>query len=217
MLGVEHQVQQGLLEQVSIEPDRREIGVELGPNDDRLHRRGGLVEVANLFDDRVQVNGFQLQVLDAGEPEEVLEDAMQPEDFVLEPLDPLANPTVARRLAVLKILGQQVEVQPEGRERIADLVGESAGKLRDLGILVRSRRVTSRSSRSWDGMGAAGCRESGATETEADRSGAAGPPATVTPEFVGALTAASETVLDRRFAMGNLAGSRTKVETARLE
>ena len=123
VLGVEHQVQQGLLEQVGVESDRRQIGGELGPHHDRLGRRMGLVEVADLLDDLVEVHEFQLQVLDAGEAEEVLEDAMQPEDLVLEPLDPLADPAVARGLAVLKILGQEVEVQPERGQGIADLVG----------------------------------------------------------------------------------------------
>ena len=100
-----------------------------------LRRRVRLVEVAKLVDDRVQVGRLELQVLDASEPEEVLEDAMQPMDLVLEPLDPLEHATVARGLGVLKVLGKQVEIQRDRGERVADLMGETAGKLRDLGVL----------------------------------------------------------------------------------
>ncbi len=102
-----------------------------------LRRRLRLAEVAELVDDRVQVGRLELQVLDAGEPEEVLEDVVEPLDLVPQPLDPLEDAAVARGLGVLEVLGQEVEVQRERRERVADLVGQAAGELGDLGILRR--------------------------------------------------------------------------------
>ena len=116
-------------------PDRRQVGRELGADHDPLGRRVRLVEVAELVDDRVQVGRLELQVLDPGEPEEVLEDVVQPMDLVLQPLDPLQHAAVARGLGVLKVLGQQVEVQRDRRERIADLMSQPAGELGDLGVL----------------------------------------------------------------------------------
>ena len=60
---------------------------------------------------------------------------MEPLDFALQPLDPLQDAPVARGLGVLEVLGQEVEVQRERRERVADLMGQPAGELGDLGVL----------------------------------------------------------------------------------
>ena len=73
-----------------IEQAKRQVASKLGADHDSLGRRVRLVEVAELVDDRVQIGRLELQVLDAGEPEKVLEDAVQPLDLVLQPLDPLA-------------------------------------------------------------------------------------------------------------------------------
>ena len=56
-------------------------------------------------------------------------------DLAAEPLDLLEDAPVARGLGVLEVLGQQVEVQAHRRERVADLVGQAAGELGDLGVL----------------------------------------------------------------------------------
>ena len=108
VFGVQDQVQEGLLEQVAIDADQRQVGArsECGSRSP-WSPRVRLVEVAELVDDRVQVGRLELQVLHPGEPEEVLEDAVQPMDLVLQPLDPLQHAAVARGLGLLKVLGSR--------------------------------------------------------------------------------------------------------------
>ena len=70
---------------------------------------------------------------------------MQPLDLVVQPLDPLEGAALARALGVLQVLGQELEVQLEGQQRVADLVGQSAGELGDLGVLGAQPAVASAS------------------------------------------------------------------------
>ena len=46
------------------------------------------------------------------------------------------GPAIARRFGLGEILGQQLHVEPDRRQRILDLVRQAAGQLRDLGVLV---------------------------------------------------------------------------------
>ena len=110
----------------------------------------------------------------------------------LEPLDPLEHPAVARALGVLEILGQELEVQLEGGERVADLVGQSAGELGDLGVL------GAEPPRDFPLFGTRGGESSVAACRAAVGGGLPGAPfvGRGCAEFVGALTGASETVLD---------------------
>ena len=124
-----------LLEQLAIEQAQRQVARERGADHDSLGRRVRLVEISHLVDDRVQIGRLELQLLHPGKPQEALEDAVQPLDLGPKPLEPLQHPPVTRRLRVLKILEQQIEVQRQRRERIADLVRQAPRKLRDLRVL----------------------------------------------------------------------------------
>ncbi len=106
VLGVQDQVQERLLEQVAIELDQGQVAGKRGADHDPLGCRVRLVEISQLVDDRVQVGRLELQLLHPGEPQEALENAMQPVDFGPKPLEPLQHSPVARRLRVLKILEQ---------------------------------------------------------------------------------------------------------------
>ena len=77
-LGVADQVQQGLLERVDVQGDRRQVGGALESGDDPLGERLRLAEVADVLDDGVQVGRRPGQAADADEAEEVLEDALEP-------------------------------------------------------------------------------------------------------------------------------------------
>ncbi len=112
-----------------------QVGRELRADHDSPRCRVGLVEVAEFVDDCIQVGWLQLQVLNAGEPEKILDDPIQPLNLMLEPLDSLEHAAVARGFGVLKVLGQEVEVQGERREWVADLMSQAAGQFRNLGIL----------------------------------------------------------------------------------
>ena len=111
MFGVQDQVQEGLLEQICVDPGRRQIGREERADHDPLGRRGRLVEVAELIDDRVQIGRREPQVLHPGEPEEVFEDVAKPVDLVLQPFDPLKHAAITRSLGLLKVLGEKIEIQ----------------------------------------------------------------------------------------------------------
>ena len=93
------------------------------------------VEIAQLVNDRVQVGRLELELLHPRKPQKALEDAVQPLDLRPQPLQPLQHAPVTRRLGVLKILQQQVEIERKGRKRIPDLVSQPSGKLRDLRVL----------------------------------------------------------------------------------
>ena len=54
---------------------------------DPLRRRLRLAEVAEVVDDRVEVGRLEFQVLDPGEPEEVLEDGLQALRLAADPVD----------------------------------------------------------------------------------------------------------------------------------
>ena len=95
VFGVEHQIQQGLFEQIGIDLGRGQIGRQVSANHDPLGCGGRLVEVAQLIDDGVQIGRCEPQLLYAGKPQEVLQDIVQPGDLVLQPFDPLQHPTIA--------------------------------------------------------------------------------------------------------------------------
>ena len=54
---------------------------------------------------------------------------------MLQPFDPLQHPAIARGLGLLKIFGEEVEIQRDRRERVANLMGEPAGELGNLRVL----------------------------------------------------------------------------------
>ena len=146
MIGVEYQVQDRLLEQVDINQAQRQLGREVRADHDPPGRRVGLVKVAEFVDDRVQIGRLQSQLLNPGEPEKVFDDIAQPLNLVLQPLDPLKDAAVARCLGLLKVLGQEIEIQGDRRERISNLVSQAAGQLGNLRVLGSSRLVISGSS-----------------------------------------------------------------------
>src|SRR5262245_36743841 len=111
MLSVEHEIQESLLEKVSIDLNRGQIGREAGAHHDPLGCRLRLGKVAQLIDERVDVRELELQILDSREPQEVFENRQKPPDLVPEPLHTLEHTAVARRFRILKILKQQIEVQ----------------------------------------------------------------------------------------------------------
>src|SRR5262249_19163372 len=53
-----------------------------------------------------------------------------------EPIDVLGRSTVALGFGVLKVLGEQVEIQPHRGKTVPDLVGQPPRELGDLGVLV---------------------------------------------------------------------------------
>ena len=113
----------------------RQVGREIGADHDPQGRCLGLVEIAQFLDQGIEIGRREFQLLHAGEPEEVLEDVVEPLNLLLEPTDALLDATVPRGFGSLKILLQEVEIQRQGGQRVADLVGQAAGELRDLGIL----------------------------------------------------------------------------------
>ena len=54
---------------------------------------------------------------------------------MLEPFDPLQHPAIARGLGLLKIFGEQIEIERDRRERVSNLMGKPAGELGDFRVL----------------------------------------------------------------------------------
>ena len=93
-------------------------------------------EIDHLLDDLGQVGRLQLQVLDAGEAQEVVGDVDQALTFALQALDALQGPAFALRSAApAKSSASSCRLRPERAEVVLDLVDEAARQLGQLGVL----------------------------------------------------------------------------------
>ena len=79
---------------------------------------------------------MQLELADLVEPQEVVEQVLQPRALPADHVDLGQGPPLAGRLRLGKILGQEVHVHADDRERILDLVGQRAGQRGQLGVLL---------------------------------------------------------------------------------
>ena len=143
LLGVEHQVEQALLEQVAVEVHRRQVG---GGNHliSMLFCRGGGREEVDQSRRRPRraAVGSVVEFLDAGEAEEVVGEIDELLALAVEPRDAVEGAALALASRVLEVLGQQLQVEAEGAEVVLDLVDEAAGQFGQFGVLsVRSRAV----------------------------------------------------------------------------
>ncbi len=136
LLGVEQEVQERLFEHLLIQADRRQVGGQVALDVDVGRARRRAEEVVHLLDDLGDVRGQQVEVLDAGEAQEVVGHLDEALAFVLQALDAGQGAALALGLRVLEILGQKLQVQPERAEVVLDLVNEAAGQLGQLGVLV---------------------------------------------------------------------------------
>src|SRR5207249_1916181 len=89
LLGVEHEVEDGLLEQLLVERDRRQVSRQIALDRDIGLTSGRREEINHLLDDAGQVRLDKVEVLNAGETQEVVGDLDQPDALVLQPLDAL--------------------------------------------------------------------------------------------------------------------------------
>ena len=95
----------------------------------------GREEVEHAVDLLVQVRGLEADGADLGEVQKIVEQVLQPLAFLLHDGDLGRGAAVARRLGLGEVLGQQLHVQADRRERVLDLVRQPAGQRRDLGVL----------------------------------------------------------------------------------
>jgi hypothetical protein len=135
-LGVLGKVDQNLAEETLVELDRGEVGIEMGADFDPGLLGLRAVKVDEFADNRVEVRRFELETARPDELEEVVEDALERATFFLEELETLEHPAVARRFGFGEVLDQQVKIQAEDGEGVADFVDERAGEGRKLGKVV---------------------------------------------------------------------------------
>jgi hypothetical protein len=137
--GVEHEVQDGLLEVCGVEGGGEGCGVEVQAHADALVLGLGGEEVGEFFDDAVEVGGFRVQAEFAGVGEKVGEDAAEAFGFAAEAVE-AAEQSLAGVLGrglvlgeVFDAFGEELGVEADGAERVLDLVGEAAGHLAQFG------------------------------------------------------------------------------------
>ena len=104
----------------------------------------GCEEVERLVDLGVQIGRLQVEPPHLGEVEEVVEQVLQPLALALHDVDALGSAPLRGRLRLFEVLGQQLHVEPDRRERILDLVGQRPGEPRDLGVLREQPLVADR-------------------------------------------------------------------------
>src|SRR5262249_16711213 len=72
----------------------------------------------------------------------------EPLAFALQSQDALARLALTRRLGLLKVLGEQLQVEAERADVVLDLVDEPARQLGELGVVVGHRASGKRGERS---------------------------------------------------------------------
>ena len=136
LLGVDDQVQQRLPKRLAIEHHARQFGIEIPHDLDAGLRGFRREELEHVVDLVVQIRRLQMQPPHLGEVQKIIEQRLQPLAFAPHDFHPLQRPPTRRRFRLGQILGQQLHVQPNRRQRILDLVRKTAGQLGDLGVLV---------------------------------------------------------------------------------
>ena len=107
--------------------------------------RGGREEVDQSRHDRVERGRLGGEILHAGEAEEVVGEIDEFLALAGEPRDAVEGAALARRLGVLEVLGEELQVERERAEVVLDLVDEPAGEFGEFGVLRgRGGRVESR-------------------------------------------------------------------------
>ena len=96
----------------------------------------GAIEIQHLPDLHVQVARLKVQPVGLGELEEVVQQVLQPLAFPLHQFDLLQRAAVAGRFGVAEILGQQLHVHADRRQRVLDFVGQPARQPRDFRVLI---------------------------------------------------------------------------------
>ena len=83
-----------------------------------------------------RLDRLEFQLLDAGETQKIIGDAHQPLAFRLQLLHASQGPPFALVLRVLKVLGQELQIQPQRAQMVLDLMDEAAGQLGQQGVAV---------------------------------------------------------------------------------
>ncbi len=91
-------------------------------------------EHREVLHDLVQVGGNQPQLTDAGELQKRIENVLEATALALNADELVQHPPVAGRFSVFQLLGQQVEIEQDRREGVANLVGEAAGQRGDFRV-----------------------------------------------------------------------------------
>ena len=137
LLGIKHQIEQCLFEHFPVQQYRRQIGRQIGLDFDPGLARRGREEVDQFLNDCNQISRSQLELLGAGKSQEIVGNLDQPLALTLQALDALQGAALALRLRFLKVLGQELKVQPERAEMVLDFVDKATGQLSELGVAGR--------------------------------------------------------------------------------
>ena len=111
-------------------------------DEDAGGERSAFEKVAHDVDDEVEVGRFQGKVLKADEAEEVFEEAFEANAFDADAVDFFQGALVSEIGRAAEVLGEEVEVEPHGGKRVANLMRQAARELGDFG---RARRSSARS------------------------------------------------------------------------
>src|SRR5262249_31797547 len=126
LLRIEQQIQQRLLEHLAIQSYLGEIGREVTFDVDSLASRHRSKEIAHLLDHHEEIVGDRLQILGAGEFEEVIGQIDEAIAFADEAIDAIQSAAFARGLRFVEVLGEVLQAQPQGAQVVLDIVNESA-------------------------------------------------------------------------------------------
>ena len=134
MLGVDEHVHDDLLDQVRVDPDRRQIRIEIHGDLDVAQVSGPLDDARRVFDDLVEVGEFLLRRLLAGEIEKPADDCGAPLGFPDHQIQVLRV-----RASVRHLLPQQMRERENAGQRIVQLMSDAGGEQADRSQLFPAR------------------------------------------------------------------------------
>lgn len=121
--GVDHQVEDGLLEKVGIDIARNGV-VGGGGSQDHAGGLGlGGEEVRQLSHQVAEVDDGGLEFVFSGVTEKVLQDALEPSGLGLDAVEAHQPAAVEGVVVPLEVLGQQLEIDVDRREGVLDFMG----------------------------------------------------------------------------------------------
>ena len=125
-------IHQDLPNERLIQLDERKIRFQVQADFVAVLLRRRSVKVNEVPDKCIEVGRHELLIADSRELQKIVQQLIEPHGLLLDLLQLLEHSPVARIPAVLHVLDKQLQIEAHRRQRIADLMRESASKRGDL-------------------------------------------------------------------------------------
>ena len=121
------QIHQRRFQRLVVHHDERQFGIQIADNFHALVTTLRIKKSQHTFDSIVQTARRHVEMLDSRESQKIIEQSLEPDALLLDDVDFVERPAIFLRFRRSKVFGQEFHIHADDRQRVLDLMGQSAG------------------------------------------------------------------------------------------